>query len=104
MTSIEKLPQAWCHAWNDEPELARGLVNDDARMWNGRSDMFDGVVGPDAFVAAVTGYREGTAPASPHEPSSSTARPDRHYLRRHAPRRHPLTGADVSTLRDGRVV
>jgi len=105
MTSIEKLPQAWCHAWNDEPELARDLVTDDARTWNGRSDMFDGVVCPDAFVAAVTGYREG------HGTRFTTRTvvvdgPDRIATTFDAtlPDGTRITGADVSTLRDHRIV
>lgn len=105
MTSIEKLPAAWCRTWNEEPALALDLVADDARMWNGHSDMFDGVVGPAAFVAAITGYHEsqGTRFATR---TLVVDGPDRLATTWDAtlPDGTRLTGADVSVLRDGRIV
>jgi hypothetical protein len=104
VTSIEKLPAAWCRTWNDDPALAHDLVTDDARMWGGHSDMLDGVVGPDAFVAAITAYHEGHG--TRFTPRTLVVDgPDRLATTWDAtlPDGTRLTGVDVSALRDGRV-
>ena len=104
MTSIEKLPGAWTHAWNEEPQRARDVLTADARMWHGLSDMFDDAVGPDAFVAGITGYREGHG-------TRFTLRtlvvdgPDRLATTWDAtmPDGTTLSGVDLSAVRDGRI-
>lgn len=104
MTPIEKLPEAWTHAWNDEPAAARDVLTDDARMWHGLSDMFDAAVGPDAFVAGITGYHEGHG-------TRFTLRtlvvdgPGRLATTWDAtmPDGTTLSGVDLSAVRDGRI-
>jgi hypothetical protein len=99
----ETLMRTWCRMWNEDPALAHQVMTGHCTQWSAQTPGLDAVIGPDQQETFVAGYR--AQHINLFHPRVLVDAGDRFaYLWDVTlPNGTVWTGADVNTVRDGRI-